>query len=229
MKNLLLSALFSLLTLGSALAQAQARVRAVPAFRAIKVSGGIELTLTAGAAQRVEVSTEPAELAQYLTTTVADGTLTLRFEHPRGNARGQHLRVAVTADQLTALAASGGAAVTARGAFATPAFALDATAGSFVRAELTISDLTVSQNGGSVVTLTGQAAKLLLSVNGGSVFSGGELETASCQAQANGGSIVKLTAKDSLTATANGGSSIKYRGSPRVTTQVSGGSTIKGS
>ena len=226
MKNLLLSALLSLLALAPALAQT---TRAVPTFHAIKVSGGIELTLTAGATQRVEVSTEPAELAQYLTTTVADGTLTLRFEHPRGNARGQHLRVAVTADQLTALTASGGAAVTASGAFAAPTFALEASSGSAVRADLTTTDLTVSQHGGSVVTLNGQAAKLTLDVNGGSVFSGDELPAATCQVQANGGSIVKLRAKDSLTATANGGSSIKYHGSPRVTTQVNGGSTIKGS
>jgi len=225
MKNVLLSALLLLLTLGSALAQ----TRAVPAFRAIKLSGGIELTLIAGATQRVEVSTEPAELAQYLTTTVENATLVLRFDHPRGNVQGQHLRVAVTADQLTALTASGGAAVTARGAFAAPTFVLDASSGSAVRADLTTSDLTVRQHGGSVVTLNGQAAKLLLEVNGGSIFSGSDLATATCQAQANGGSIVRLNTKDSLTATANGGSTIKYHGSPQVTKQANGGSTIKGS
>ncbi|WP_223651190.1 head GIN domain-containing protein [Hymenobacter psoromatis] len=225
MKNLLLSALLSLLALGSALAQ----TRTVPAFHTIKVSGGIELTLTAGAAQRVEVSTEPAELAQYLTTTVEDGTLVLRFEHPNGNVRSQHLRVAVTADQLTALTASSGAAVTARGAFAASTFVLDASSGAAVRADLAISDLTVRQHGGSVVTLNGQVAKLLLDVNGGSVFSGNDLATTTCQAQANGGSIVRLNTKDSLTATADGGSSIKYHGSPQVTKQANGGSTIKGS
>ena len=225
MKNVLLSALFSLLTLGSALAQ----TRAVPAFHAIKVSGGIELVLTAGAAQRVEVSTEPAELAQYLTTTVDDGTLVLRFEHPNGNVRSQHLRVAVTADQLTALTAGSGAAVTAHGAFTASTFVLDAASGAAVRADLATSDLTVRQHGGSVVNLNGQATKLVLDVNGGSVFSGNDLAAATCQVQANGGSIVKLNAKDSLTATANGGSSIKYHGSPQVTKQANGGSTIKGS
>lgn len=225
MKNLLLSTLLSLLALGSTLAQ----TRAVPAFHAIKLSGGIELTLTAGAPQRVAVSTEPAELAQYLTTTVEEGTLVLRFEYPHGNARGQHLRVAVTADQLTALTAGGGAAVTARGAFAAPTFVLDAASGSAVRADLTTSDLTVRQHGGSVVTLNGQAAKLLLDVNGGSVFSGSDLATTTCQAQANGGSIMRLHTKDSLTATADGGSTIKYHGSPQVTKQANGGSTITGS
>jgi len=225
MKTVLLSALLLLLALGSALAQ----TRAVPMFRAIKLSSGIELTLTAGATQRVEVNTEPAELAQYLTTTVEAGTLVLRFEHPRGNVRGQHLRVAVTADQITAITAGGGAAVTARGAFAAPTFVLDASSGSAVRADLTASDLTVRQHSGSVVTLNGQAAKLLLEVNGGSVFSGTDLATATCQAQANGGSIVRLHTKDSLTAIANGGSTIKYHGSPQVTKQANGGSTIKGS
>lgn len=226
MKNLLLTALLSLLALGAALAQ---EVRNVPTFHAIKLSGGLELTLTAGATQRVEVATEPAELAQYLTTTVADGTLTLRFEHPGGNVRGQHLRVAVTADQLTAIAAGGGSVVKASGAFAAPTFALEAASGSVVHADLRVRDLTVSAHGGSVLELTGQADKLMLSANGGSIFSGTDLLATACQAQANGGSIVRLSAKDSLTATADGGSSIKYHGSPQVTTHASGGSTIKGS
>ncbi|NML66324.1 DUF2807 domain-containing protein [Hymenobacter sp. RP-2-7] len=228
MKNLLLTALLSLLALGAALAQ-NAQVRTVPAFRAIKVSGGIALDLVAGPVQRVEVSTEPAEMAQYLTTTVEDGTLVLRFQHPSSNVRTQRLHVAVTANQVTALTASSGSAVKATGAFAAPSFALEASSGTVVRADLSTRDLTARLSGGSVVNLEGQAAKLTLTVDGGSIFGGNGLQTSTCQVQVNGGSIVKLTTKDSLTATADGGSSIKYHGSPQVTKQVSGSSTIKGS
>lgn len=226
MKNLLSTILLALLTLGPALAQ---QARPVPAFHAIRLGGGLELTLTAGATQRVEVSTEPAELAQYLTTTVEDGTLVLRFEHPGGNVRSQHLRVAVTASQLTAVQAGGGSVVKATGAFAAPTFALEAASGSVVHAALTVRELTVSAHGGSVLTLKGQADKLTLSANGGSIFNGAGLLAAACQAQAGGGSIVHLSARQTLTATAEGGSSIRYQGGAQATTHVSGGSTIKGS
>ena len=176
------------------------------------------------------MATEPAEVAQYLTTTVEDGTLVLRFEHPSGNLRVQHLRVAVTADQLMAVAAGGGSVVKATGAFAAPTFALEATSGSVINADLRVRDLTVSGHGGSVLTLTGQADKLTLSASGGSIYNGNDLLATACQAQANGGSIVHLSAKQTLTATADGGSSIKYHGSPQVVTkQANGGSTIKGS
>jgi hypothetical protein len=225
MKNLLLTALLSLLALGAALAQ----VRTVPTFHAIKVGGGIALDIVAGPVQRVEVSTEPTEMAQYLTTTVEDGTLVLRFQHPSSNVRTQRLHVAVTASQLTALTASGGAAVKATGAFAAPTFALEASSGSVVRADLNTRDLTARLTGGSVANLDGQATQLTLNAQGGSIFGGNGLQTNICQVQAGGGSIVKLNAKDSLTATASGGSSIKYHGSPQVTKQASGGSTIKGS
>jgi hypothetical protein len=225
MKNLLLTALLSLLALGAALAQ----VRTLPAFHAIKVGGGIALDIVAGPVQRVEVSTEPADVAQYLTTTVEDGTLVLRFQHPSSNVRTQRLHVAITASQLTALVASGGAAVKATGVFAAPTFALEATSGCVVRADLSTRDLTARLSGGSVVNLDGQATQLTLDVQGGSIFGGNGLQTNTCQVQAGGGSIVKLTTKDSLTATASGGSSIKYHGSPQVTKRASGGSTIKGS
>jgi len=225
MKNLLLTALLSLLALGAALAQ----VRTVPAFHAIKVGGGIALDIVAGSVQRVEVSTEPADMAQYLTTTVEDGTLVLRFRHPSSNVRTQRLHVAVTTSQLTALMASGGSAVQATGAFAAPTFALEASSGSVVRAALSTRDLTARLSGGSVANLDGQATQLTLNAQGGSIFGGNGLQASTCQVQAGGGSIVKLTAKDSLTATADGGSSIKYHGSPQVTKRASGGSTIEGS
>jgi len=228
MKNLLLTALLSLLALGAALAQ-NAQVRTVPAFHAIKVSGGIALDIMAGSAQRVEVSTEPAEYAQYLTTTVEDGTLVLRFQHPHNNVSTQRLHVAVTASQLTALTASSGSAVKATGAFAAPTFILDAASGTVVRAELNTRTLTARLSGGSVVNLDGQANQLTLDVQGGSIFGGNGLQTNTCQVQANGGSIVKLNAKESLTATADGGSSIKYHGSPQVMKRANGSSTIKGS
>jgi hypothetical protein len=228
MKNLLLTALLSLLALGAALAQS-AQTRTVPAFHAIKVGSGIALDIVAGSVQRVEVSTEPADMAQYLTTTVEDGTLVLRFRHPGSNVSTRRLHVAVTASQLTALVAGGGSAVKATGAFAAPTFALEAASGSVVRADLNTRDLTARLSGGSVVNLDGQATQLTLDAQGGSIFGGNGLQANTCQVQAGGGSIVKLNAKDSLTATADGGSSIKYHGSPQVTKRASGGSTIKGS
>ncbi|MGI4832764.1 MAG: head GIN domain-containing protein [Janthinobacterium lividum] len=223
MKNVLLTALLALATAAAALAQ----VRPIPAFHAIKVGSGIALDLTAGPTQRVAVEVSPAEYTDDLKTTVADGVLTLRFEHPNGNVRVQRLHVAITADQLTALTAGGGAAVTAQGAFAAPEFQLELTGGAAVRADMATTNLVVDQSGGSTLSLNGQATKLTLDVSGGAVFNGAQLQATTCQAQASGGSIVRLSAKDQLTASASGGSSIKYHGAPQVTKSASNSATIK--
>ncbi|GAA4508400.1 hypothetical protein GCM10023172_40430 [Hymenobacter ginsengisoli] len=242
MKNYLLPAVLWLLALAPALAQTETttapvangpQVRPLEKFNAINVGTGIELTLTAGHTQRVEVSATTLDQREHILTTVRDGVLGIHYDNPderdsnsKKARRDRHLRVAVTADQLHMLAASSGAAVTASGPFATPDFQLDISSGATVRADLNVGVLIVRQNGGSVIDLIGQAPRFDLKITSGSVFNGEKLLTNRAQIEASSGSVIKLAVKEVLMAEASGGSSIKYYGSPEVTKNVSGGGTI---
>lgn len=244
MKKYLLPAALWLLALAPAAAQTDAaattaangpQVRPLEKFRAINVGTGIELVLTGGHAQQVEVSATTLDQREHILTKVTDGVLNVHYDNPdehAGNSKKdrqqRHLRVAVTADQLSALAATSGAAVTASGPFAAPDFQIDISSGAAVRADINVGVLIVRQNGGSVIDLTGQAPRFDLKITSGSVFNGDKLLTNRSQIEASSGSNAKLAVKEVLLAEASGGSNIKYYGSPEVTKNATGGSTIAG-
>ncbi len=241
MKNYLLPALLWLLALAPALAQSETAVantpeiRNVEKFRGINVGTGIELVLTGGRPQQVEVSATTLDQRDHILTKVVDGVLNVHYDNPderAGNSKKDRqlrkLHVAVTADQLMSLAASSGAAITASGPFNTADFQINLSSGSALRADINASVLIVRQNGGSAIDLTGQAPRCDINLTAGSVFNGDKLLTNRAQIEASSGSIAKLAVKEVLLAEASGGSNIKYYGSPEVTKNATGGSTISG-
>ncbi|MGI4873644.1 MAG: GIN domain-containing protein [Janthinobacterium lividum] len=230
MKNVLLPALLGLLTL-PALAQTDAQVRAVANFHAIQVGSGIELALTGGHTQRVEVSASTPELRDHLRTTVADGVLTISFDNPDQrwkNQRNTKLHVAVTADQLTALKAGSGSSVASHGNIAAATFQLDVSSGASLQADISTTTLRVSQGSGSSVSLSGRAPSLDIHAGSGASFDGQKLQTDHCRAEASSGASVQLAVKDDLDAQASSGGSISYSGSPQVTKHVSSGGSVGG-
>ena len=230
MKKLLLPALLSLLAASSALAQDNAQVRSVAEFHAIKVGSGVSLALTAGHAQRVEVSASTPVLRDHLRTTVADGVLSITFDNAdRGyQQRNTKLRVAVTADQLTALTAGSGSSVQSHGNIAAATFQLDVSSGASLQADIDAKTLSVSQGSGSSVSLAGRAPSLEIHAGSGASFSGKKLQTDRCRADASSGASVEVAVKDDLIATASSGGSISYSGSPQVTKHVSSGGSVGG-
>lgn len=241
MKNYLLPALLWLLALAPALAQTETtaantpQVRPVEKFRGINVGTGIELVLTGGHTQQVEVSATTLDQREHILTKVVDGVLNVHYDNPderTGNSKKDRqqrkLRVAVTADQLTSLAASSGAAVTASGPYATPDFQINLSSGAALRADISASVLIIRQNGGSVIDISGQAPRCDLKLTAGSVFNGDKLQTNRSQIEASSGSVAKLAVREVLLAEASGGSNIKYYGSPEVTKDATGGSSING-
>ncbi len=233
MKNPLLPALLCVAAITPTLAQ-NAQVRSVPAFHAISVGSGISLVLTAGHSQRVEVSANTEEFATHIRTTVEGGVLTIRYDNPNdrnGQQRSrQHveLRAAVTADQLTALTAGSGSSVQAKGDIDADNFELEVSSGASVRADIATSTFAVRQSSGSTVNLDGRATSLDLQTGSGATFSGQDLKTDRCRAQASSGSSIKVAVKDDLVADASSGASISYSGSPKVTKRVSSGASVSG-
>ena len=231
MKTLLLTALLATGALAPALAQ-NTQTRAVPTFRAINVGTGIELTLTAGHAQRVEVSADTPELRDHIETTVQDGVLTLRYDNQNDRMglqrRNKHLRASVTADQLTALSAHSGSAVRASGDFDADNFKLDVSSGASVQASLATTTLTVRQSSGSTADLSGRAASIDVRSSSGATLDGKDLQTDRARAEASSGSSVSLAVKDDLVAQASSGGSISYKGSPQLSKRTSSGGSVSG-
>lgn len=232
MKNLLLSALLLFTALPPTLAQSS-QTRAVPTFHAINVGTGIELDLTAGRSQHVEVSATTVEYRDRIETTVTDGVLTLRYKKPDGffssvDRTNKHLHVAVTADDLTALSAHSGSSVRTAGDFDAAEFRLDVSSGATVKAGLDTRSLTVRQSSGSTTDLRGRAASLDVQSSSGASFDAADLLTDRCRAEASSGSSVRVAVKDDLVAQASSGGSVTYKGSPQLTKRTSSGGSVSG-
>jgi len=231
MKNLLLPALLSFAALTTAHAQST-QTRQVPAFSAINVGTGIELALTAGHSQRVEVSATTDEYRDRIETTVKDGVLTLRYKNDNDRMNrdrtNKRLRVAVTADELTALTAGSGSSVRTSGDFDAAEFRLDVSSGATVKADLATTTLTVRQSSGSTANVSGRAASLDVQSSSGASFDAADLQTDHCRAEASSGSSVRVAVKDDLVAQASSGGSISYKGSPQLTKRTSSGGSVSG-
>ena len=232
MKNLLLPALLGLAALTTAHAQST-QTRQVPTFRAISVGTGIELTLTAGRSQRVEVSAATDAYRDHIETTVSDGVLTLRYKNDdtrnsRNDRTNKRLRVAVTADELTALTAGSGSSVHTSGDFDAAEFRLDVSSGASVQADLATTTLTVRQSSGSSAILSGRATSLDVQSSSGASLDAPKLQADHCRAEASSGSSITVAVKDDLVAQASSGGSISYKGSPQLTKRTSSGGSVSG-
>lgn len=211
-------------------AQTATQVRPVPHFTAINVGTGIELTITAGHDQRVEVSADTPELRDRIETTVKDGVLTLRYNN-EGDLQGRlrrnkHLQASITADQLTALSAHSGAEVHTSGDFDADKFALELSSGAEVHATFATASLSVRQSSGSESSLAGQATIVEVRTSSGAECNGRDLRVDRARAEASSGSSIKLTVKDDLVAEASSGADISYSGSPQLTKRTSSGGGV---
>lgn len=235
-KSFVLTALLGATTLLAAQAQTTAepssQVRPVAHFRGIRVGGGIAVTLTGGHEQRVEASAATAAFVANLRTKLEDGILVISYDDllerdDRKLLKTDHkLRVAVTADFLTSVSVSSGAAVTGSGSFAAPDCVLDVNSGAVLTAtDLAAGVLVVRENSGAAVTLSGTAPRLDIRTAGGSTFDGQQLQSTTCQVEASGGSTARVAASKDLLIEASGGSVVRYYGSPTIIKDLSGGST----
>jgi hypothetical protein len=233
MKNLLLPALLWLLALVPALAQTAPEMRAVPAFRALKASDGLLVTVVAGTAQRVEASADTPEFLARIKTEVSDGVLKVSFDHKLNEAwskdnRPKNLRVRIVAASLTGIDASSGARVEVKDAYAATDMKLEASSGAVILApEFTAQSVQASVSSGGVATLGGKVQRLQVQASSGGVFKGQDVQAATCEANASSGGVIGVAVQDELTAKASSGGDVRYAGSPRVSKHTSSGGTVK--
>ncbi len=234
MKNVLLPALLWLLALVPALAQstpgADARPRPVAAFHAVEVSNGIQLFLVAGQPARVAVSATAPDDRDRIKTVVTDGVLRISFDHSQTkwdrHAPDKQLRAYVTADRLTALAASSGASVEVKDRYAADSLQIDLSSGASLRADFATTALAVRLGSGSEATVGGRTTRLAVRAGSGSVFNGKNLQAVHGRANAASGAAVQLVAEQTLAATASSGGTVRYSGAAVARTSASSGGSI---
>ncbi|MDB5197532.1 MAG: hypothetical protein JWP88_1903 [Flaviaesturariibacter sp.] len=235
MKKLILLPVAALLAVG-AMAQktihdANAEVRSVGSFHAVKVSGGIDLYLSSGD-EAVAVSAKDVEYRDRIKTQVENGVLKIYYEWKdmRGVVWGNNkaLKAYVSYKVLDLIGASGGSDVIIDGTVKASNLAISLSGGSDFKGKVDAQTLRIDASGGSDVDIAGAAGNLKVDVSGGSDFNGYDLVAETCNADASGGSDVYITVNKELKADASGGSDVLYRGNAAtVNSSKSGGSSVK--
>ena len=208
---------------------ANAEKRTVTPFKAIHVSGGIDLYVSYGE-EAVAVSARDAETRDLIRTEVKDGVLKIWYEWKEGkNVRiNRQLKAYVSYKTLEALSGSGGSDITVDGTINSSRLQINISGGADFTGKVDSDELNVGASGGSDVDISGRASRFTANVSGGSDVNGYELFTETATLEASGGSDITLTVNKSLTANASGGSDITYKGSATtVQANKSGGSDVR--
>jgi len=190
--------------------------RTVGGFHGIDVATGIELTLTKGTTEDVAVSASTVEYRNKIITEVVNGILRIHYETKTGaiNKKNENkrLRAYVSYKSLDLLHVTTGAEVNIDGVLEATSFELKANTGGLVKAEINIGTLTVDQNTGSKITLSGKVDKLEAEGDTGSKFNGEDLTTNTCFVKMSTGAGIFISVDKELSVKADTGGYVKYRG-----------------
>lgn len=199
---------------------ANAEKRTVGSFHGIDVATGIELTLTKGTTEEVAVSASEIEYRDKIVTEVVNGILKIHYETKTGainkKNESKHLRAYVSYKSLDLLHVTTGAEANVDGVLEATTFELKANTGGLVKAEMNIGTLTVDQNTGSKITLTGKVDKLEAEGDTGSKFMGENLTTNTCVVEMSTGAGIYISVEKELNVKADTGGYIKYKGNAGI-------------
>ena len=225
MKNIILSLLLIAGLVTTSFAQktindANAEKRTVGSFHGIDVATGIELILTKGTTEDVAVSASETQFRDKIVTEVRNGILRIHYETKSGainkKNESKRLKAYVSYKSLDLLHVTTGAEANIDGVLEATTFELKANTGGLVKAEINIGTLTVDQNTGSKITLTGKVDKLEAEGDTGSKFMGENLITNTCMVEMSTGAGIYISVEKELNVKADTGGYIKYKGNAGI-------------
>ena len=194
--------------------------RNVSDFHGIEVATGIKLYLSEGSTEEVAVSASKTEFRDKIVTKVENGILKIHYETHLGSVNKRYeskdLKAYVSYKMLDQLNVNTGAELEISGVLKSASLSLKANTGGLVKGEVSITDLKVSQNTGSKITLSGKAEKMDIDGDTGSKFMGEDLSTVSCDIKVSTGAQVWIKAEKELQVKASTGGIVKYKGEASI-------------
>lgn len=187
--------------------------RKIGNFDEIEVSHGINLYLTSGKTNQLEVESNRS-LLNRLITEVRGSKLKIYFDGPFILTKTAN--VYLTASTVRSISASGGSDVFGENTLRSEELELNASGGSDIQLDIEAENIEVNVSGGADVVLKGQATYMEAKTSGGSDLKAFDLIVKRAKLEASGGSDINAFVEDALEARASGGADIRYKGNPRT-------------
>lgn len=203
-------------------------VRNVAPFTRVQLAGSMEVIVTQGNAQKVEVVGQPEDVKE-IETTVEKGRLRIGTVHHSGvswhNFKAT-VKVYVTVTTLEGLGVSGSGNLHADNTLTGKAVAVAVSGSGKLKAPLQAEVVEASISGSGQLQLSGSTKSLSAGVSGSGRIDANELKAEKCEARISGSGNCRVNVAESLDAHISGSGSVYYSGSPKVTSHVAGSGRV---
>jgi hypothetical protein len=192
-------------------------------FDKLKVSRGVEVVVTEGLVEKVEVKSDE-NLMDYIETSVTKRTLEITTTKSLRSQIG--LIIYVTLPNLQEVSASSGSTIRTENSVTGTNLIAKASSGSEINLKVEIENIQAQTSSGSSINLEGKALSVNHKASSGSEINSFKLVANEATVQASSGSSISVYASQLLDAKASSGASVEYQGKPKVVHKVksSGGS-----
>lgn len=187
--------------------------REVADFDELEISHGIDVFLSMGSEEQLEVEA-PEDLLDELVTEVRGGKLKIYYDRSFNWNNGT--KIYLQAKKLKKINTSGGSDLVCEDLIKSKNLELEASGGSDIKLEIQAKDLDVKVSGGSDIVLSGEADFLSANSSGGSDLKAFDLIVGKADLEASGGSDINITVEEELDGRASGGADIEYMGNPKI-------------
>ena len=165
---------------------ANAEVRPVTSFHAVKISHGIELLLKQGDEEALAVSADEIKYRDAIKTEVVNGELRIYVEQNAKSwwkqlrSKERKMKAYVSFKTLDKIDGSSGSRTIIDGNLNTAILSIDISSGATIKGNLKSMHLTVDQSSGGKSYISGNVEKLDVSASSGAHFYGYDLTADKC-------------------------------------------------
>ncbi|QNA46171.1 head GIN domain-containing protein [Lacibacter sediminis] len=208
-----------------------AEARKVSGFHGIKISNAFDVIIKQGNEEAVVVSASEEKFRDRIKVNVVNGILQISYDNEKvwkWTNENRKLRAYISVKNIDKLDVSGATDIKIDGVLKGSNLKVDLSGASSLKGAISYASVTVDQSGASNSKLSGTVTNLDVDVSGASDFTGFDLITENCRAEASGASDVKITVNKDLKVDASGASDIQYKGTASVSDfRTTGASSLK--
>ncbi len=194
-------------------------------FNGISVSSGFDVELKTGPVTEIIVEADD-NIMQYIETTVSADILKIGIENMH-SLSDAHLKVYITAPEITSIKASSGADVVSRDVLKNDGkLSFNASSAASIVTDLDAPEVAANTSSGASITLRGKTKNYHATASSGANLKTEDLLTENTVVTASSGGKANVHASVSLSATASSGANVNYRGAANVQKTVSSGGSV---
>jgi Putative auto-transporter adhesin, head GIN domain len=198
----------------------------VGSFNSIDVSSALEVHISQGNANQVQIKTDQ-NLLDLIEVFTDGNTLVARIRHGYNLEPSGRIVIQITAPEYKSIQVSGASKIIADNTISANDLHLGASGASQISMEVDGGKISSDLSGASSLSLKGQATDFDLEASGASHSKCYELVAENAMIDLSGASSAEITASKNLRADASGASHVRYKGDASVNSNTSGAGSVR--